>query len=214
MTMTPPHWLDRLVGGTRQEILELLVRSDRTVQEIADHIGVSANAIRGHLAALERDGLVIQRDVRRETGGKPAGVYALSTDADELFPKAYAFVLEGILSVLDQREGSERVKETLAEVGARAAVPASGTQAERVQAAADVLESLGGTVEVRREEGHWKIQGFSCPLSSVTARDGRVCGLAEALVQKTTGGDVVEVCQREQRARCAFEVAFPDEPDT
>lgn len=210
--MTPqPHWLDRLVGGTRQNVLELLVRSDRTVQELAEEIGVSPNAIRGHLAVLERDGLVVQREMRRDTGGKPASVYALSADADELFPKAYAIVLEGILAVLDEREGSGRVQETLAEVGARAAVPASGTQEERVRAAADILRSLGGSLEVYREDGHWKIQGFSCPLSAVTARDARVCGLAKALVAKTTGGDVVEVCQRERRSRCAFEVSFPED---
>ncbi len=208
-----PHWLDRLVGGTRQDVLELLLRSDRTVQEIAEEIGVTANAIRGHLAAMERDGLVIQRDTRRDTGGKPATVYALSKDADELFPKAYAFVLEGVLSVLDERDGSERVRETLAEVGARAALPTGGSQEEKVRAAADALRSLGGTVEIRPEKDHWKIQGFSCPLSSVTSRDARVCGLAQALVEKTTGGSVAEVCQRGPRPRCAFEVSFPDGPD-
>lgn len=207
-----PHWLDRLVGGTRQDVLELLLRADRTVQEIADEIGISANAIRGHLAAMERDGLIIQRDTRRDTGGKPAVVYALSPDADELFPKAYAFVLEGVLSVLEEREGSARVRETLAEVGARVAVPAGGPQEDRVRAAADLLRSLGGTVEVRREDGRWKIQGFSCPLSAVTSRDARVCGLAKSLVQHTTGGSVVEVCQRGRRSRCAFEISFPDAP--
>lgn len=208
-----PPWLHRLIGGTRQDVLELLVRSDRTVQEIADEIGVSANAIRGHLAALERDGLVVQRDARRETGGKPATVYALSREADELFPKAYAVVLRGVLSVLEEREGPEGVQQTLTEVGARAAVPTRGSQEKRVHAAADVLRSLGGTVEVLREEGRWTIQGFSCPLSAVTSQDDRVCGLAETLVRETTGGSVTEVCQRGQRPRCAFEVAFPDGPD-
>lgn len=208
-----PDWLQRLVGGTRRDVLELLLRSDRTVQEMADEIGVSANAIRGHLAALERDGLIIQRDVRRETGGKPATVYALSRDADELFPKAYALVLEGLLAILAERDGPEGVHETLVEVGSRAAVPTTGSTEERVQAAVDALRSLGGTVEVRRENGHWKIQGFSCPLSSVTARDARVCGLVEALVAKTTGGSVVEVCERGRRPRCAFQISFPEDPD-
>lgn len=207
---TQPDWLDRLVGGTRQHVIELLLRSDRTIQEIAEEVGVSANAIRGHVAALERDGLVIQRDVRRDTGGKPATVYALSRDADELFPKAYAIVLEGVLSVLEEREGSDRVRETLAEVGSRVAVPSTGSREERVRAAADVLRSLGGTVEVHREGDHWKLQGFSCPLSAVTSRDARVCGLAEALVASTTGGSVVEACEHGRRSRCAFEVSFPD----
>ncbi len=206
-----PRWLERLVGGTRQDVLELLLRSDRTVQEIADEIGVTGNAIRGHLAALERDGMVVQRAVRRGTGGKPASVYALSPDAEELFPKAYVFVLEGLLAVLDETDGAERVQKVLAEVGARAATPAGGSAEKRVRAAAEVLRSLGGSVEVLREGDHWKIEGFSCPLSAVTAGDARVCGLAESLVERTTGGVVVEVCEREPRPRCAFEISFPSD---
>ena len=204
-----PRRLDHLIGGTRHDVLDLLLRADRTVQEIADEIGVSANAIRGHLAAMERDGLVVQARARRDTGGKPARVYSVSQDALELFPKAYAFVLEGLLEVLDQREGPERVRETLADVGAHAAVPAEGSEEERVRAAADALRALGATVDVRHEEGRWTLRGVSCPLSSVTAHDARACGLATALVEKTTGGSVVEVCQRGDRPRCAFEVSFP-----
>ncbi len=204
-----PRWLERLVGETRQTILELLQRSDQTVQELADGIGISANAVRGHLSALERDGLVMKREARRDTGGKPAMLYALSQEGDELFPKAYATVLLALLEVLDDRIGPNQVKEALSEVGARAARPARGSPEERVRAAAEVLESLGGTVEVRRENGTWRIQGFSCPLSSVIDQDARVCGLAETLVQRTTGGAVTEQCERECRARCSFRISFP-----
>ena len=209
-----PRWIERLVGGTRRRVLELLLRADRTVQEVADEVGVSANAIRGHLAALERDGLVVQRGVRRNTGGKPATVFALSRDAEELFPKAYALVLQELLGLLDERIGSDSVGGALSEVGARAAEPATGTPGERVKAAADALRSLGGTVEVRRRNGSWRIQGYACPLSAVTRHDERLCGLARALVLRTTGGSVSEVCEREGRPRCAFDVTFPAEPET
>ncbi len=210
--MRQRRWIDRLLGGTRRDVIELLLRHDRTVQELADAVGVSANAIRGHLAALERDGLVTQRDTRRETGGKPATIYALSRGADELFPKAYAVLLEGLLSVLDETDGPERVRETLIEVGARAAVPTDGSASERIEAAAELLRSLGATVEVTRHDAVWRIQGFSCPFSALTANDSRVCELAESLVSQTTGGSVHEVCDRGPRSRCAFEVAFGGEP--
>lgn len=210
---TPNPWLDRLIGGTRQEVIDLLLRADRTVQEIAEVIGVSTNAIRGHLAALERDRLVVQSGTRRDTGGKPAAVYSLSPAADELFPKAYATVLEQLLALLDERDGPAQVRDTLAQVGVRAARPAEGTPRERVVAAAKALRSLGGTVEVRREGDHWKIQGFACPLSAITAHDERVCGLAESLVSTTSGGEVVEVCERGERSRCGFTITFPDDSD-
>lgn len=207
--------LERLIGGTRQEVLELLLRADRTVQDVANEVGVSTNAIRGHLAALERDGLVAQRGTKRDTGGKPATLYGLTEEAVELFPKAYAFVLEGLLAVLDDRIGAAQVRRALTEVGKRAAVPARGSSRQRVQAAAEALRGLGATLEVHERDGRWRIQGFSCPLSSITQEgESRVCGLAQALVERTTGGTVLEACDRAFPARCAFEIEIPDSEET
>jgi predicted ArsR family transcriptional regulator len=208
--MDHPHWLERLTGSTRLRVLELLLREDQTVQEVAQEIGVTPNAVRGHIAALERDGLVVQSGARRDTGGKPAAIYAVSTAADELFPKAYAFVLERLVGMLEERVGDDVVREVLLEVGRQAAPPATGSAEERVQAAAEVLRSLGGTVEVQRTREGFKIQGFACPLSAVSKNDRRFCGLAEALVRTTTGGKVREVCERHGRPRCAFEIDFPE----
>lgn len=206
--MDQPNWIERLASSTRLRVFELLLRSELTVQEVADDVGISANAIRGHLAALERDGLVVQSGTRRDTGGKPAAIYTASRDADEVLPKAYAFVLQRLLGVLDERFGGDAVREALEEVGTRAAAPAAGSPEERVEAAAAALRGIGGKVEVRRLDDRFRIQGFACPLSSVARDDARVCGLAEALVQRTTGGVVREVCERTDRPRCAFEIQF------
>ena len=53
-----------------------------TVDELASAIGVTDNAVRLHLTALERDGLVRAEGVRREGSvGKPATLYAVTPDA-------------------------------------------------------------------------------------------------------------------------------------
>jgi DNA-binding transcriptional ArsR family regulator len=89
--------------STRGRIVVLLRRSGRTVEELARALGLTDNGVRAHLAVLERDGIARQRgSVRRGSGGgKPAYVYELTSEAEELFPKAYepvlgrrAFVLE------------------------------------------------------------------------------------------------------------------------
>ena len=41
-------------------------------------MGLTDNAVRTHVAALERDGLVEPVGTQRDTGGKPARVYALT----------------------------------------------------------------------------------------------------------------------------------------
>ncbi len=174
--MERPNWLERLAGSTRLEVLVLLLESERTVQEIADAVGVSANAIRGHLGSLERDGLVVQAGTRRDTGGKPAAVYAVSAEADELFPKAYASMLAGLIAVLEERLGPDGVEKVLREVGARAATPASGSPGQRLDAAAAALRALGARVEVRRTRAGFRIQGFACPASALTREDERAAG--------------------------------------
>jgi predicted ArsR family transcriptional regulator len=56
--MQPSRWIERLLASTRGEIIALLRRS---VGEMAEELKLTDNAIRSHLAALERDGLVEQR---------------------------------------------------------------------------------------------------------------------------------------------------------
>jgi len=200
---------ERLVGETRGRVLLLLRRGQRSIAELGGALGVTDNAVRTHLAALERDGLVEAVGFRRDTGGKPARLYGLTERAEELFPKAYAVVLGAVLEELGSRDGRERVLELLRSVGEKVgsayADPARGLEA-RVEVAAAVLRELGGDVEVERTAEGWRLSGFGCPLSAVVAEHAEVCVLGEALVAEITGRPVREVCERAGRPRCAFVV--------
>src|SRR5690606_39102564 len=101
--------------------------------------------------------------VERATGGKPAQLYEITPAAEELFPKAYAFVLGGLLQLLEERHGRGETVALLREVGARAAAGrAPGDEEGRVRAAAEVLRQLGGDVAVERTETGWVIRGYGC----------------------------------------------------
>lgn len=200
------NWLEKLIGETRGRLLALLRRSRQTVGELAGAVGISDNAVRGHLAALERDGMVEEAGVRRSTGGKPAQEYELTREAEELFPKAYALVLGELLGVLEERQGRAEAVALMREVGRRAAARADGAGGleARLETAATVLRSLGGELEVMRTSGGWRLQGHGCPLSGIVADHPEACALAQALVEEVSGRRVVECCEREGRPRCAF----------
>lgn len=202
------NWVERLTGETRARLLGLLRRSRRTIAALADGLHLTDNAVRTHIAALERDGIVEQVGTQRDTGGKPARVYGLTGAGEELFPKAYALVLGGLVEELAQRDGWERATSLLRAVGRRAAASAPGPADRdgRVAAAAAALRSLGGDIEVQRTEQGYRLQGYGCPLSAVTARHPEVCVLAKALVEEITGQPVVECCDRSERPRCAFRI--------
>jgi len=211
------NWDEKFFEGTRGRMVTLLRRSGRTVEDLAGALELTDNGVRAHLAVLERDGIVRQRgSVRRGSGaGKPAYVYELTLEAEDLFPKAYEPALGRLLDVLVERLGLEESEALLRSVGRRLvegkAVPTDGTRA-RLEAAAGVLNELGGLAELEEQDGTLVIQGYSCPLAAVTPDHPEVCRLAEALVAEVAGVPVRERCDRsEERPRCCFEVARADE---
>ena len=63
--MKKTGWQKRLLESTRGQILELLRTKVRTVNELADALRLTDNAVRAHLLSLERDGLVSQAENNR-----------------------------------------------------------------------------------------------------------------------------------------------------
>lgn len=208
--MTRSDWRDRILESTRGRVVALLRRSARTVSDLARELELTDNAVRLHLAALERDGLVEQAGRHREWTGKPAFLYRATPAAEALYPKPYDIVLSELLSVLEEeREGAEleallrTVGERLGKGGAR-----NGSDLrERVEHAAQVLTALGGLAEVQEDANGYLIQGFSCPLADITANHPLTCRLAESLVARLVAAEVTECCDRGGRPRCAFRIA-------
>jgi predicted ArsR family transcriptional regulator len=198
--------------STRGRIVALLRRSGRTVEELARALGLTDNGVRAHLATLERDGIVRQRgSVRRGSGGgKPAYVYELAPEAEDLFPKAYAPVLLRLLEVLSERLGPVESEELLRVVGrglVEGEAAASDGARARLEGAVEVLNELGGLAELEEREGEVVIRGYSCPLAAVTPDHPEVCRMIEALIAELAEVPVREHCDRGESPRCCFEVA-------
>ncbi|MGH7506582.1 MAG: helix-turn-helix transcriptional regulator, partial [Longimicrobiales bacterium] len=199
-------WRERLLATTRGRVVALLRRSAQTVNDLAGKLDLTNNAVRLHLSALERDGLVEQHGTRREWTGKPAFVYRTTREAEGLFPKPYGIVLAEVLTLLQQRHPPEEIVRLLREIGSRLGREQSSDAddpRERARHAAEVLTELGGLAEVEEEEGGLRLQGYSCPLGEVTAAHPVTCQLAEALVSEVVGAPVTERCDRGDRPRCA-----------
>src|SRR4051794_38712284 len=106
----------RFFASTRGQVVTLLRRGDRTVDDLARALELTDNAVRAPLSALERDGLVRQGGVRRGRG-KPAYSYELTAEAERLFPKADGPLLRLLLDVLAEQLPSKAFDDVLNEVG-------------------------------------------------------------------------------------------------
>ena len=210
--MNMPKWTQEFLASTKGRIVSLLRGAGRTVNDLAEALALTDNAVRAQLTALERDGLVRKSGVRRGLR-KPHQEYELTPEAEHLFPKPYAPVLSELVAALKGRLPPETLDELLREVGARVAAgrstPAGGRAAaleQRVEAASAMLGELGGLPQVERSDGGFVIRSATCPLAAVSAAHPEVCRLGQALVAEVVGVPVQERCVRGPSPRCCFEV--------
>src|SRR4030095_6554848 len=136
----------RFFGSTRGRLVTLLRGTTKTVNELAEELELTDNAVRAHLLSLERDGLIRQSGTQRGTR-KPHFAYELTDEAEHLFPKAYDALLNRLITVLKTRLTSKALKEVLREAGRSLAGDriSGGNLEARVGKGLMALEAIGGS---------------------------------------------------------------------
>jgi predicted ArsR family transcriptional regulator len=205
----------RFFGSTRGRLVTLLRGTTKTVNELAEELELTDNAVRAHLLSLERDGLIKQSGIQRGTR-KPHFAYQLTDEADHLFPKAYDALLNQLIAVLKGRVTPVVLEEVLREVGrslagAQAAGKQNGDLESRIGNALTALEAMGGAARIEKEKDKWFIRSESCPLAAAVTEHPEVCTLAETLLSEIIGVEVRERCDREGSPRCRFELLKSNE---
>jgi predicted ArsR family transcriptional regulator len=197
--------------ATRDRLLALLREGAWTVDDLAEQLGVTDNAVRFHLDALEQAGTVRKDGVRKIGAvGQPASIYSLSPAGDDAFSRAYAPVLIAVLEELRDRTSAPQVVAFLRRVGkrlARSFKDSSGPLSSRVASASEMLNALGGITSVEKSGGNYRIVGRACPLARAVEADHCVCAAVTSLVAEVVGEEVSERCDRSGRPKCCFEIS-------
>jgi predicted ArsR family transcriptional regulator len=205
-------WWQRQLGKTtRNRLIGLLRRGQRTVEELAAALGLTDNAVRAHLAALEREKVVRQAGVRRDGAvGKPAMLYEIAPDSTAVFSTAYAPVLGALLAELAAGMTPRQIESLLRRAGRRLArsIPPRATFDERVRGSAAFLTAMGADAELVPSGKGYEIRGHGCVLSSAVTQCPATCVLLEQLLRDVSGGHVKECCDRATgRPNCRFTIA-------
>ena len=204
---------ERFFDSTRGRVVGLLRGRCGTVNELAEKLGLTDNAVRAHLLSLERDGLVRQSGVQRGAR-KPHFSYELTPEAERLFPKAYDALLNQLIGVLKNRLNPSEIEDVLREVGRAIAADLAGKNGDsfesRVRNAVKVLEAIGGSAEIEKHGDKSVIRGNGCPPAAAVSVHPEVCRLAETLITEVVKAPVEEHCDREGRPRCRFEISHQE----
>jgi len=204
---------DRFLATTRGQVALLLRGGDKTVNELASALNLTDNAVRAHLAALQRDQLVRQGPFRKGAS-KPSATFTLTAAAERLFPKSYGAVLNALLRVLVERRPSAELDETLREAGHRMPVqplPADASPAARAARATELLAALGGSTTVAQVGNTIVITGADCPLAAAVEATPSACLFAEALLSDAVGAPVRQVCDNSHTPHCRFEIDLAED---
>lgn len=200
----------RFFDSTRGQIILLLRRRAHTVAELVEALEITDNAIRTHLTGLERDGMVRQKGERRGFR-KPHLSYELTSEAEEIFPKAYEPVLNALLFAIKEQYGVEELKGLLAATGKKVLKSKSDAIPEcedPIDLAVATLEGLGGATQVEWGESQVTLRGIGCPLSGVTADHEQVCKMVEDMLEDILGHTVTQACSRSCTPNCKFLISL------
>jgi len=113
----PPLPSTTRLGARRAELLTLLRRGEATVTALAAQLGLTRNAVRSHLLALEKRGLVTRKGLQ-PSKRRPHELYELTVHATELLAQPSDAALSAILTALKQVVSPAQLRDLLKSGGA------------------------------------------------------------------------------------------------
>lgn len=198
-------------SSTKQKILTLLKKSDwLTVSELSRRMGITPMAVRQHLMALEKRG-IIRYEARKYGIGRPVFLYRLTDMAEEIFPKAYGKFINEMLLTLEETEGTKKLdklfrlrKEHILEEK-RNSLAGGKTLAEKVSKLAGELDGEGFMVEFSEDGDNFILKQYNCPIKGVAARFKQPCKYELELYRDLFGKGVSRPeCQSEGDPACTY----------
>ena len=196
----------------RQKILEYLKRQGQaTVTEIAGHLDMAPVSVRHHLDLLIGDNLVEATRVKRQTGaGRPKRLYALTEQADALFPHNYQLLADESLTILKRILTAEQFAAVMAEIAEKTAAKApSGlenlSQEERLNNAIRFLNSEGYMAFYDSKANEILLHTSHCPYRELVRTHPEICHIDQMLIKRLTGMSAVRVSHiPDGEIRCTY----------
>ena len=172
-----------IIGDRQKQLLQLLLKTKTglTVDELSERLQITRNAVRQHLAALERDGLVAA-GARRPSGGRPQQLYLLTDKGKEVFPRHYSWFAQLVIETIKREHGAEGMRKRLSKMGSAVAAglrtqhPALVTREQKVERLAVVMDQLGYNARtVAVSDKSPVIEADNCVFHELAVKNPEVC---------------------------------------
>ena len=194
-----------ILGSRQQELLTLLLKNKAglTVDELAQRLEITRNAVRQHVSALENERLIAP-GATRPSGGRPEQLYVLADKGREFFPRQYSWFAQLIVESIKQDVGSDGLRERLEALGSkvgtnlRSQQPGLQNQQQKVEKLSEIMEQMGySTTDTTgtATEGNLPmnlptIEADNCVFHNLAVQNPEVCQFDLALLATFTDSTV------------------------
>jgi len=168
-------------NSTRRSIIHHLKRTrGMSIDELAREINITPMGVRQHLLALEKKGLVTYV-AKRQGIGRPGFIYMLTEAAGDFFPNSYDTLSLEVLRDIKKHDGPEKIekiflwrKERMLRTQ-REVLAGLDNIDDRLKALRQHLVSSGHFVELSRNNGHYHLKQFHCPIHKISVEFREAC---------------------------------------
>jgi predicted ArsR family transcriptional regulator len=204
---------------TRAAIFRLLKDEGYvSIPRIAERLGISHEAARKHVVALQRSGWIDsdcgpdEARSREAASGRPPVRYCLTRQGDHLFPKKYPDLLIDLVDTVGAEDGADGLTAVLARLtDHRVAELEPRVRQVSTKRRMDALRAIyiegDPFIDVERRGDDYVITERNCPYLNVAMERPAICSTTVSTLRRLTGCEVV----RERRfqdgdGRCEFHV--------
>jgi predicted ArsR family transcriptional regulator len=187
------------------------LRGRASIKDVATDLGVTASAVRLHLAQLQARG-AIESEKIREGVGRPHYVYSVTPEAHNLFYQDYGDLAKLLLEEVTETQGPDALPGVLRRVGDRLAVSyqdrVRGQElAGRVRAWAEMLDKRGVAVGIEKTEDGYVLREYGCPYQNVAVENRAVCEMERQVMARLleSGVDLTQ-CVLDGHRGCHFTI--------
>lgn len=203
--------------GTREKVLRtLLTHPRRTVNELADEVGISPISIRHHISSLTAEGLV-SADEEHHGVGRPRQVFLLTEAGVEQFPTRYVRLTVRLLEQLKETMPAKMVNQLfthmaqdLAKDLAADTVTQDLSMEERLELVKSILQREGFTIEWEQRGDEYHIREISCPYYHVGQDHPEVCAVDQTLISTMLSSPAAKTkCILNGDSYCTYVITEP-----
>ena len=190
--------MPEVFGERRKQLLRHLLRNGAgaTIHELSRSIGVTRTAVRQHLAALMREGLVAP-GAARPTGGRPEQLFVLTEAGKEAFPRHYSWFAQLLIEAMAKEHGLTGLRTRLGRIASavvaqlRQRLPGMASRRQKVEQLSALMDELGYDARTTKDVGGVPtIEADNCVFHELARKSPEICHFDLALFSGLTDSKV------------------------